>query len=190
MQTIRATAIVGFGLFMVAGIVSGNVLGLNVPTLMWLVAPLYSAALCMLGGWVGEMLQGTLDVSTRDDALDWPWVIVSVVVGLTLGTFSVLLATARFGVNAEQSLWIFATSFFVTGVFIGFFSPGMTLVEPAIAAGLMTIINVGFVIAWYGDLPLGEILLIASGGGIVLALIGGWLGEKLQDVRGRPADTG
>lgn len=181
-ETIRETAIVGGVLVVATGLVATLLLGVRVPIFAWLVAPLYAAPLTMMGGWVGEMLQGTLDSSRRDEKLDWPWVMVSVVIGLALSTFSVLVASARFHVDPGQSLWIFAASFLVTGVMVGYFSPGRTLVEPAVAAGLMAVVNAGFIVAWFDDLPGQQVILVGFGGGIVLAIVGGWLGEKLQDV--------
>jgi len=183
-ETIRETAIVGGVLVVGSGGLASVFLDTGVPIFMWLVAPLYAAPLTMLGGWVGEMLQGTLVGSRRDEMLDWPWVIVSVVVGLALSTFAVLVASSRFGIEPTESLWIFAVSFLATGLMVGYFSPGRTLVEPAVAAGLMTVINAGFLITWFGELPVGQLFIVGFGGSIVLALVGGWLGERLQDMKG------
>lgn len=185
-ETIRETAVVGAALVVVTGILASAFLGRKVPFFVWMVAPLYAAPLTMMGGWVGEMLQGTLEESVRDETLDWQWVIVSVVIGLALSTFSVLLASARFGLLPKDSLWIMAISFLVTGLLVGYYSPGKTMIEPAIAAALMAVVNAGFIITWFGALPLGRVVVAGFGGAIVLAIIGGWAGEKLQDVvRGR-----
>ncbi|HSG07549.1 MAG TPA: hypothetical protein VLA36_04305 [Longimicrobiales bacterium] len=184
-ETIRETAIVGVILVVAVGIVSNLVFNADLPMIVWVFAPLYAAPMTMLGGWVGEMLQGTMPEALEDEPLDWPWVIVSVVVGLILATFTVMIGSARFGVEPEQSVWMFAGSFLVTGIMVGYFSPGRTMVEPAIAAGLMTVVNAGFIIAWFGDVPMTRIFLVGFGGGIVLALIGGFLGEQIQTMRSR-----
>lgn len=181
-ETIRETAIVGSVLVVGGGMTASLFLDVGVPVLAWMIAPLYAAPMAMLGGWVGEMLQGTLKEAEEDEAVDWPWVVVSVVVGLALSTFSVLVGAARLGMEPTQTIWLFAFSFLVTGVMVGFFSPGRTAVEPAIAAGLMTVVNAGFVVMWFGDLPMGKILLVGFVGGVILAMIGGWVGESLQDV--------
>lgn len=180
-ETIRETAIVGSVLVLGAGLLAWAFLDVGVPVFAWLMAPLYAAPLTMLGGWVGETLQGTLDDGPGEDLVDWPWVIVSVVVGLVLSTFSVLVGSARFGLEPTQCLWLFAVSFLVTGLMVGYFSPGRTLLEPAVAAGLMAVINCGFVITWFGTLPVGSVLAVGCGGGIVLAIAGGFIGERLQD---------
>jgi hypothetical protein len=141
--------------------------------------------MAMLGGWVGEMLQGTLEEAYDDRAVDWPWVFVSVIIGVTLSAYAVFLGRALFDLTTVQSLLVFAASFLVTGWIVGFSSPGVTMVEPAIAAGMLIIIDAGFIILWFDDLAASQTLLIGFGGGMVLALLGGWLGETHQRARDR-----
>ena len=187
-ETIRETAIVGVALIAAVGFVSVVFLDVGVPVVAWFFAPLYAAPMTMIGGWVGEMIQGTLPEAAEDEALDWPWVIVSVVVGLVLATFSVMISSTQWGLAPEQSIWLFALSFLVTGIMVGVFSPGKTMIEPAIAAGLMAVVNAGFILVWFGDLPVGRIA-VGFGVGTALALVGGVVGEMIQDSRGRVGEV-
>ncbi len=59
------------------------------------------------------------------------------------------------------------------------------MIEPAIAAGMLIIVDAGFIILWFDDLAASQTLLIGFGGGMVLALLGGWLGETHQRARER-----
>jgi len=76
-------------------------------------------------------------------------------------------------------------SFFIGGALIGYFSPGETIKEPAIAAaiaaGLNTLENFRNVdgkTLTVGDWLLGSLIILAVG--FVMALAGSWLGEKIQ----------
>jgi len=182
-ETIRETAIAGLILLILTGIVAVAVLNIRVPVLVWLLSPFYAALLTMAGGWVGEMLQGTLEEAHEDKAVDWPWVFVSVIIGFTLSAYAVFLGQALLNLSPMQNLLVFAASFLVTGWIVGFFSPGVTMVEPAIAAAGMVILDAGFVILWFDALPQFQTTLIGFGGGVVLALAGGWLGERTQRLR-------
>ena len=104
-------------------------------------------------------------------------------IGFTLSAYAVFLGQALLNLTPMQNLFVFAASFLVTGWIVGFFSPGVTMVEPAIAAGGMVILDAGFVILWFDALPRFQTTLIGFGGGVVLALAGGWLGEKTQKLR-------
>ena len=82
-ETIRETAIAGLIILILTAIVAAVVLNIRVPVVVWLMSPFYAAILTMAGGWVGEMLQGTLEEAHEDKAIDWPWVFVSIIIGFT-----------------------------------------------------------------------------------------------------------
>jgi hypothetical protein len=184
-ETIRETAVAGLILFVLTALAAVVFRGATIPVLVWLTSPFYAALLTMAGGWVGEMLQGTLEEAHEDKAVDWPWVFVSVIIGFTLSAYAVLLARELLALTPMQNLFVFAASFLVTGWIVGHFSPGVTMIEPGIAAAGMVILDAGFVILWFDAVPRLQSTLIGFGGGILLALIGGWLGEKTQKMRGK-----
>lgn len=182
-ETIREAAVAGLVLLLLTGAVAAGLLGMRVPVIVWLVSPFYAATIALVGGYVGEMLQGTLEEAHIDKAVDWPWVFVAVVIGFALSTYAIFLTRALMPPSPAQDLMVFAASFFVTGLIVGYFSPGMTMVEPAIAAGGMIVLHAGFIVLWFEAAPPLEALLTAFVVGTLLALFGGWLGETLQRVR-------
>jgi hypothetical protein len=188
--TIREAALAGVILLLLVAIVAIGFLRVDVPIITWLMSPFLAAIVTMAGGWVGEMLQGTLEEAHEDRAVDWPWVFVSVVVGLMLSAYAVFIGQALFDITNEQSLYLFALSFLVTGWIVGFLSPGVTMVEPAIAAGMLVLADGALVVMWFEDIPGSQLLLIGFGGGMVLGLLGGWLGELTQQLRKRRSATG
>jgi hypothetical protein len=188
--TIREAALAGVILLLLVAIVAIGFLRVDVPIITWLMSPFLAAIVTMAGGWVGEMLQGTLEEAHEDRAVDWPWVFVSVVVGLMLSAYAVFIGQALFDITNEQSLYLFALSFLVTGWIVGFLSPGVTMVEPAIAAGMLVLADGTLVVMWFEDIPGSQLLLIGFGGGMVLGLLGGWLGELTQQLRKRRSATG
>ncbi|HSM34762.1 MAG TPA: hypothetical protein VK837_00065 [Longimicrobiales bacterium] len=146
-------------------------------------APLTAPLFAIAGSWTGEMLQGTY----RDDSpgLQWLWVLVAIVVGFSAGLYAVFLAEAIFGINYLAVLAAFAASFMLTGAIVGYFSPGKTILEPAVATGGLIAFDVVFTLlyfrAWF---PIGAVLL-ALVAGIVLSVTGAWMGEAAQDIRVR-----
>ena len=184
-ETIRETAVAGLLLVILTGIVAFGLTDVDLRFEVWGFAVFFVPLVAMLGGWVGEILQGTLEEAYEDRRVDWPWVFVSVVIGITLSAYGVLLGQALFGLTTLQSLVVFALCFGVTGWVVGYASPGVTMVEPAVAALVMMVADGAFVILFFEELPVGQVFLVGFGGGFLLALAGGWLGEMTQRVRGR-----
>ena len=141
--------------------------------------------LAQLGGWVGEELEG--DDETGTVSFNWHWIVVGAVIGMVLNNFLVF-----FIFPASGNLWItiasFAVSFFITGYIVGYKSPGVTIYEAGIAGFLIALLDglfinfgldIGFkdfaifgVKSWYF-----LVLLFLC---VILALFGGWVGEKVQ----------
>lgn len=185
-ETIREAAAAGIILMFIVVFIAAALLGIRTQLLVWLLAPFFGAMLALVGGYAGEMLQGTLSEAHVDKAIDWPWVFVSVVIGFSLSTYLVFLGRALFAFTPADSLIVFGVSFFVTGWIVGFFSPGVTMIEPAIAAGGLIALHAGFIVLWFEVGPSAQTLLVALVGGVLAALAGGWLGEKMQAAR-KPA---
>ncbi len=154
--------------------------GVEVPGIVWVAGPFYAAAFAMVAAWTGEMLQGTVEDAHDDRRLDWPWVFVSVVCGLVLLVYGYFLGEALMGLTSVHLLAVMLLSVFVTGWMVGFFSPGFTAVEPALASAMIVVFSAGLAeVVLAQPLPLST-LLIGGVGGMTLGLAGGWLGELTQ----------
>jgi lysylphosphatidylglycerol synthetase-like protein (DUF2156 family) len=184
-EALREAAVAGLMLSVLTLAIVAFQMRVQVSTLVWLTGPFYAMVLALMGGYVGEMLQGTLEEAHVDKAVDWPWVFVSIIVGFTVSTYSLFLLRALMPADAGSDLYIFAGAFVLTGLIIGFFSPGKTMVEPAIAAAGMILAHSGFVLLYIDPPPAIDSLLFVFAGGTLLALLGGWLGEMLQTAVGR-----
>jgi hypothetical protein len=189
-KTIAEAGLAGLVLAIFAEVVAVG--AMETVELMWLPMGIVGGFALSLGGaWVGEMLQGTLkDRENRKGHLQWPWVGVGIIIGVLLNSYFVLLGRAIFEMGPQGILIAFSASFLITGFFVGVFSPGVTLAEPALAA--IGVIVVDAVITSGGlDAPFPLLaIVIAAAGAFVLALVGGWLGELAQagwERRHRPA---
>ena len=181
-ETIREAGLAGLVLLGLTAALAIGLLRVRVPPMVWIIGPFYATLLAMMGGWVGEILQGTLEEAHEDRPIDWPWIFVSVTVGLMLSTYGVLVGRALFDLGALESVLVFIASFMATGWIVGFFSAGSTVVEPAIAALLMIVVDAAFIILWLEHLSNVDTLGMTFGGAAIAALLGGWLGEKSQRV--------
>ena len=184
-ETLREAAVAGLMLAVLTIAIVAFQMRIAVPTIVWLAGPFWALILALAGGYVGEMLQGTLDEAHVDRPIDWPWVFVSIAIGFTLSTYAVFVTRALLPPSPSQDLFVFTAAFFATGLIVGFFSPGMTMIEPAIAAAGLVIAHSGFVLVYFDPPPeIGSLLLVFAAG-TLLALAGGWLGETLQKSLGK-----
>ena len=101
-----------------------------------------AAALSAIGGWAGEVLQGTYKVDASQK-LQWPWIGVGTLLGVMLSVYSVFVPWAFGDVGALGILLFFSASFFIVTFFVAYFSPGVTILEPALAAILIIVIDTG-----------------------------------------------
>ena len=135
-----------------------------------------------LGGWGGEVLQGTYRTESVE-GLQWPWIGVGALLGVMLSVYAVFLPTALWGVGPWGVLGFFASSFFVAAFFVGYFSPGVTIIEPAIAAVLIMVIDAALAsLGFRAPFPL-PVVVIGMMGAFVIALGGGYLGEVIHNIR-------
>lgn len=186
-ETIRETGVAGVLVFLVVmGYLEWG-RGVDVWGIIWAAGPFYAATFAMVAGWVGEMLQGTLEVAHEDRALDWPWVFVCVICGFLLDAYLLFLGGALFELTAAHLLPILLVTIFLTGWFVGLLSPGFTAIEPGVASLVMVGLSAALAALWLPDpLPAGA-LVWGAGGGLVLGVAGGWLGELSQSMRGGAA---
>lgn len=107
------------------------------------------------------------------------------VVGLSLIS-SIFFATALFPIYAMLS------GFIITGIFIGYFSKDVTIVEPGIGAIVASIAS-ALVISSFGLRGLSALWVsdwvIICMNGIILTFIGAWVGEMFQFGKVKQEDT-
>lgn len=127
--------------------------------------------------------------------LSWKWILIGA--GITFALNLILVEVFKgamaeaYANDANASLYLYvaliaAGAFGVGGLLTGWFSPGETIKEPAIAAAIAVLLNSadnyyvssqfeGFdVMGWL----IGTVIMVAIGFGLGMA--GGWIGEKIQ----------
>ncbi len=123
---------------------------------------------------------------------EWKWVIAGVIAGVIIVGSSYYIVAPTFHSPEIQAL-IMMVGFAVTGVIVGYFSPGVTIREAGLAGGLVMFLML--VLLYTTDLDhdqlvdsqLIDILLLVLGVGF--ALVGSWAGEKLQEASDSTAES-
>lgn len=141
----------------------------------------------LLGGWVGEQIQVTPEELAKELAddkqgkLQWGWILAGTVVAFTLNAFFVIGGFALLKFSFVGILSALSASFLLGGLLVGYFSPGVTIKEAAIAGALSVVLN-GIFLYSFSLLMTNELGYVGVGlvGGFIFSLIGGWIGEKLQ----------
>ncbi len=113
-------------------------------------------------------------------SLQWKWVIIGALVGLLIVGASYYIIEQTFH-NVQIQILVMLVGCAVTGVIVGYFSPGVTIKEAAIAGTLVVLIMAGFLYAVDAAVAKNigiNVLLIVLG--IPVAWVGGWAGENLQ----------
>ncbi len=144
----------------------------------------------LVGGWVGEKLQGDADKEYEKHAKHflWKWVIVAVVIGFALNVLFVFLLAPFFKFNLTLELFAFLISFIVAGFIVGVKSPGSTIKEPAVAGLFIAVLDWIFLevmISMHVAVP---DVVKGLAIGFLFTLLGAWLGERVQG-QGNPADA-
>ncbi|MGA7159968.1 MAG: hypothetical protein WBZ48_03135 [Bacteroidota bacterium] len=157
-----------------------------------IVAPFLAFLLSLLGGWVGEELQGSQQQTAGNKSiggLEWGWVIAGTVIAFVLNNIFVygLFALLRFGVTGI--LVSLGASFIVAGIIVGYKSPGVTIKEAALAGVFGVILNFLFIYYGLGAITIldTEFIVIGLTGGFILSFVGGWIGEEMQKRKERAA---
>jgi hypothetical protein len=137
----------------------------------------------LVGGWVGEKLQGDESKEYEKHAKHflWKWVVVGVIVGFVLNILFVFLLAPMLRVNLSLLLIAFMASFVAAGFIVGFKSPGRTIKEPALAGLFVVLLDwifLEFVILLHSDMPnlVGGLFI-----GFLFTLLGAWIGERMQE---------
>lgn len=145
--------------------------------------------LSMLGGWVGEHLQtGDREGSSAGFTFQWAWSVAASVLAFILGL--TLFYTSIAGLKASNVLTESALQlsemislglgFFVAGYWVGFRSPGKTIIEAGVGGIFGFCLIVGF---WFversgsGSFTLLESDYFSLAVAFLMSLAGGWIGE-------------
>jgi hypothetical protein len=181
--TLKEPAIGGAFAMLITIAILHYVFDYNPPTGQMIVAPFLAFVLALLGGWVGEELQGSSERAAETKKVggfEWAWVITGTVIGFILNNIFVygLFALLRFGVAGI--LISLGASFIVAGIIVGYKSPGVTIKEAALAGVLGVIINFLFIYYGFGAMLDMQFLIMGLVGGFILSFVGGWVGEEMQ----------
>ncbi|MFH1131573.1 MAG: hypothetical protein V1754_09565 [Pseudomonadota bacterium] len=202
--TIREPALGGLLAMIITMVIVRYVFDYNPPAGQTISAPILGFFLALLGGWVGEELQGSKERSgpgAKIVGLEWAWIITGTVVGFILNNIVVFFLFALLAMDITGVLIAVCVGFLVTGMIVGYKSPGVTIKEAGFAGLLGVLLNFiftsallqysslnlltkreGFTFSVIFDVPWEGMwfILISLATGFVLSLIGGWIGEMLQ----------
>jgi len=120
------------------------------------------------------------DTAQTAQSLQWKWVIIGSLVGLVIVGASYYITEQTFH-NIQIQILVMLVGCAVTGIVVGYFSPGVTIKEAAIGGAIVVLIMSGFLYAVDADVAKNvaiNVLLIVLG--IPVAWVGGWAGENLQ----------
>jgi hypothetical protein len=127
----------------------------------------------------------------QQEDFEWKWALIATAVfstlqGLVLG--AVPLAVKAFDPQGLPGLMLSVPIAFIGGVVMGAISPGKTFVEPAVGAMLASVPMIAIISAITPDGAFQPTLLayvICATMGIMMALFGAFIGEKIQMGGGR-----
>lgn len=185
--TIKEPAIGGIVTLALTGMLLSSVFGFSFTTMELVGAPILGLILGLIGGWVGEQIQITPEELVKElendkkGNLQWGWIIAGTVIAFIFNAFFVIggFALLKFGVAGI--IMALGASFLFAGLLVGYFSPGVTIMEAGLAGVLSVVLNAVFLYS-FNLLMADESVYVLEGlaVGFVLSLFGGWLGEKLQ----------
>ncbi|MFA5834283.1 MAG: hypothetical protein WDA22_12480 [Bacteroidota bacterium] len=185
--TLKEPAIGGFLTLAITGFTLSSVFNYSFSMSEMIGAPILGLILGLIGGWVGEQIQITPEELVKEleadkkGGLQWGWIIAGTVIAFIFNAFFVIggFALLKFGMGGI--VMALGASFLFAGLLVGYFSPGVTIMEAGVSGVLSVILNALFLYS-FSLLMMEESVYVLEGlaVGFVLSLIGGWLGEKLQ----------
>ena len=120
------------------------------------------------------------DTQQTVQQMQWKWVIIGALVGLVIVGASYYIVEQTFH-NIQIQILVMLVGCAVTGVVVGYFSPGVTIKEAAVGGTIVVLAMCGFLYAVDADVAKNvgiNVLLVVLG--IPVSWIGGWAGENLQ----------
>ena len=127
---------------------------------------------------------GDEPVAPARTRLNWGWMLLGVVLGaILISSFTIIVWDELPRPNV--AILVGSLTFILTGIFVAYFSPGETILEPALAgivlaaaSGIILAVTVGL------EITVG-LTLIGLPSGFALGMVGGWVGP----VGSRPVGT-
>jgi hypothetical protein len=114
-----------------------------------------------------------------DHGLDWKWTSVAVLLGAPLiSAFTYIVAPEI--PRPDVAILVGALTFVLTGILLGFKSPGTTILEGLAAGAILTVLTgVVLIVGLDFYIPL-RMVIVGVVGGPVLTMGGAWVGEMLE----------
>lgn len=185
--TIKEPAVGGFVTLLLVGNILAFGFNYNFTMLEQILAPVFGLLLGLIGGWVGEQIQITPEELVKEleadkkGGLQWGWILAGTVIAFIFNAFFVIGGFALLKFGTSGIILALSASFLFAGILVGYFSPGVTIMEAGVSGALSVVLNAAFLFS-FDLLRISETIYIVEGLaiGFVLSLLGGWLGEKLQ----------
>ena len=180
--TIREAALAGLLTIIVADVMIFWVFDISLDIMEGVIFVVVGYLLSLVGGWIGEVMQGTKEPVGKVKGLQWPWILVGVAVGFILNYVAVFFLFIVFKFDVTGLLISFAFSFVIMGIIVGYKSPGVTIIEAALAGvGLIVLEYILVAAGLGGGRFTADYLMYGLIGGFILGLVGGWIGELMQE---------
>jgi len=124
----------------------------------------------------------------QQEAFEWKWTFVAFGVYLTLQTLVLAALPAvvtSFDPQGIAGLLVSIAVWFFGGIVVGIISPGKTFVEPAAGALLAVVPTIAFLALTTPEGFQPSLLAYIVGGllGVMIAMLGAFIGEKIQMVK-------
>jgi len=181
------TGIVTYFIINIMGLECFRMLSGDALTVNMLLLTLNGILLTFAGAWTGEKLQLTYEKGEENkQGIEWGWIIAGAIIGVTVSIFLSGFIVKLFSISLTPFYIIIGIGIFITGLVVGFRSPGITIKESAIAGVLTSVINLNiFKFTLDPDTTalttVSVVLSLILG--LVAGLIGGVIGEKIQASR-------
>jgi DNA-directed RNA polymerase subunit RPC12/RpoP len=130
----------------------------------------------------------------QQEAFEWKWALAAFGVYLTTQALVLVLMPAvlySFDPQGVDGLLVSMAVWFFGGIVVGIISPGKTFLEPAVGASLAVIPTISFLAFTTPSGFQPTLLAYIVGGmlGVMLALFGAFIGEKIQMTRAEKAKS-
>ncbi|GMU86676.1 MAG: hypothetical protein AMXMBFR48_19170, partial [Ignavibacteriales bacterium] len=143
--------------------------------------------LTFAGAWAGEKFQGTFEKKSSGDEpseyLEWGWIVSGSILGITISMIVANIILKFAGLVYTPFFLALVLGLFITGLVIGWKSPGITVKEATLAGFITTVLNLDiFKLSLDPDTNYltTTTVIVALAAGLVSSYIGGIVGEKIQ----------